>query len=524
MDVLAIETQYQLTQIFDLEFYMENKSLSSRYYISESTTWALCLFLIISKITGITTINEIPILNFDISNSLYSLPIVFILLFFSMLYQSIEWSNSEHCWAKINQLRFYICIITSMFCYFFTFSHAFQFWQISRINPTWFLIYILLGTIIGFFATEILSLIRYIRPNDKTFDPILPKVPVYVKRILSVFIFCFFITIIIGLVFYLYTPTIIKPFLWIFSTIPILLIFVNYFLSQKSENEVQKMQSVFDFMDYYIHMQEGGFQESVDELGIDMSIDDPEKLFQNARKKIDEYCNSENDLSDIEIKGPLKMQTDEDIVKMGAGVGEITHTIDVPKKLIENIGNIIFSEYPETDPQEIIHAAMYCASSYTWSKKYDIFSLAMAGKIDEIENVVDDKSIDINMQNPLGWTGLHAASAQGHYNIVSLLLQKGANPNLKNLKGYTSISFSAEYGFNEISNLLIEYGADVNIADMTGKTPLMHATINGHISTAELLLNNGADRSLQDMKQQSALDFAFEHKQGEIAKMIQLKH
>src|SRR4051812_41260445 len=68
---------------------------------------------------------------------------------------------------------------------------------------------------------------------------------------------------------------------------------------------------------------------------------------------------------------------------------------------------------------------------------------------------------DINGQKT-GWTPLMIAAAEGHTDIVKLLLEKGADANARNSYGRTSLMFASSYGFTQIAELLIRAGADVN--------------------------------------------------------------
>lgn len=79
-----------------------------------------------------------------------------------------------------------------------------------------------------------------------------------------------------------------------------------------------------------------------------------------------------------------------------------------------------------------------------------------------------------------GWTPLMNASVEGQTEIVSLLLNHGADPNIrimskglsKKNKGETALILAARNAQAEVASLLIEAGADVNMDSALGASPL----------------------------------------------------
>jgi ankyrin repeat protein len=55
-------------------------------------------------------------------------------------------------------------------------------------------------------------------------------------------------------------------------------------------------------------------------------------------------------------------------------------------------------------------------------------------------------------------------------------------------------------GHTEVASLLLERGADVNAKGVFGGTGLHWSAINGHRQTVEFLLLHGADLTLRDAK------------------------
>jgi ankyrin repeat protein len=60
------------------------------------------------------------------------------------------------------------------------------------------------------------------------------------------------------------------------------------------------------------------------------------------------------------------------------------------------------------------------------------------------------------------YTGLHAAAGAGHVDVVSLLLENGADPNAKADNGDTPFARAAHAGQSQAVRLLVEAGGDVD--------------------------------------------------------------
>ena len=77
-----------------------------------------------------------------------------------------------------------------------------------------------------------------------------------------------------------------------------------------------------------------------------------------------------------------------------------------------------------------------------------------------------------NTQDNNGWTPLHEVAQRNHVDLLSLLLDAGANPNVPGGDDkYTPLHDAVEAGHVEIVKLLIERGADKNARDITGIIP-----------------------------------------------------
>eukprot|EP00854_Cymbomonas_tetramitiformis_P007397 gene7397-8808_t len=92
-----------------------------------------------------------------------------------------------------------------------------------------------------------------------------------------------------------------------------------------------------------------------------------------------------------------------------------------------------------------------------------------------------------------GATALTEASWNGAYDLVSYLIDVGANVNKKDSRKASPIHHAAKQGHSDVMTLLIKSGAHVDARDKNNETPL-HLAVNTQEERAvQLLLEKGAD-------------------------------
>jgi len=93
---------------------------------------------------------------------------------------------------------------------------------------------------------------------------------------------------------------------------------------------------------------------------------------------------------------------------------------------------------------------------------------------------------------------------------VSSLLKKGVRPDTMHWSGYSALSLAVRWESKEIISLLIQKGADVNFVNRNryNTTPLMEVTRNGDLATAQLLIAHGAKVNTVDINNDPAINWA----------------
>ena len=95
--------------------------------------------------------------------------------------------------------------------------------------------------------------------------------------------------------------------------------------------------------------------------------------------------------------------------------------------------------------------------------------------------------VDLN-ENRSGETALRAACFCGSIEVVTALLEAGANPNIPDLRGFNSLVYAAVSGSIELLTLILKYGAKVRSKGHFGYLALREATKGGQLGAMELLL------------------------------------
>ncbi|MFP3016488.1 MAG: ankyrin repeat domain-containing protein [Wolbachia sp.] len=101
-----------------------------------------------------------------------------------------------------------------------------------------------------------------------------------------------------------------------------------------------------------------------------------------------------------------------------------------------------------------------------------------------------EKKGDINALtscNDDNWALLHYAVHYGSLDMVSFLVDKGANVEIRSKEGKTPLHLAVEEAKQNIINLLLDRGADIEAKNNDGRTPLYLAAYNNDSGVIELL-------------------------------------
>jgi hypothetical protein len=122
---------------------------------------------------------------------------------------------------------------------------------------------------------------------------------------------------------------------------------------------------------------------------------------------------------------------------------------------------------------------------------------AKKGDIDAVKLFLAE-GIDINAVNERGQTALIRAAEYQRTEVVTLLLEKGADVKfIGGRRTRTALMEAAGAGNCVIMKQLVEKGADINAKDYENTTPLHFACMWGHVEAVSLLIKLGAKPDVQ---------------------------
>lgn len=123
----------------------------------------------------------------------------------------------------------------------------------------------------------------------------------------------------------------------------------------------------------------------------------------------------------------------------------------------------------------------------------------------EVISFLLNAGANINAWHDFYGTPLHYAALFGTHKHAAILLTAGSDINARSGSGETPLHFA---GSEKTISLFIEAGADLNAADYSGNTPLHSGTIFGLPLLVITLLNAGADATIENLNEKTPLELA----------------
>ncbi|GAM18942.1 hypothetical protein SAMD00019534_021170 [Acytostelium subglobosum LB1] len=168
------------------------------------------------------------------------------------------------------------------------------------------------------------------------------------------------------------------------------------------------------------------------------------------------------------------------------------------------------------------HLKKYSLSLKNLHDQTLIHIASMHGNVEVVKQCLKKKYVNMDEVKPLalkdkeGYTAIHCAINQGHFDIADRLLSKGSDPNARTLSGSTPLHLLAKYSHHpkacKLAQQLIDAGAFVNHKDSKFDTPLHRATVQGSTITdlIKLFLDRGANPNIVNKRGKTCIHFAIE--------------
>jgi ankyrin repeat protein/Leucine-rich repeat (LRR) protein len=127
---------------------------------------------------------------------------------------------------------------------------------------------------------------------------------------------------------------------------------------------------------------------------------------------------------------------------------------------------------------------------------------------DEVVSLLIEFGANLEAVDKYFWTALMWASWQGHRSTILILLQSKANFDHVSENGSTSLHYAAAQGMVDAAEILIMNGARLEVVDNLGHTPLLSACYHGRALVVSVLLEHHADMMAKDNNEATSLHFA----------------
>ncbi|KAM9336799.1 caskin-2 [Symphorus nematophorus] len=130
------------------------------------------------------------------------------------------------------------------------------------------------------------------------------------------------------------------------------------------------------------------------------------------------------------------------------------------------------------------------------------------------------KRLNINYQDPDGFSALHHAALTGTTELLSLLLEAQATVDIKDINGMRPLHYAAWQGKADSVLLLLRAGASVNSLSHDGQIPLHLSAQYGHYEVSEMLLQHQSNPCLMNKAKKTPLDLACEFGRLKVAQLL----
>ncbi len=157
------------------------------------------------------------------------------------------------------------------------------------------------------------------------------------------------------------------------------------------------------------------------------------------------------------------------------------------------------------------------------SEVVPLYCAAKLGFRNLAEHLITERPEHVNARIWQSETPLHAAAAEGHTDILSLLIDHGADLKARELSGNTPLHRAAWNARLEAGEYLLNRGADIDARNQYNKTALIYATMEGHVEFARMLLERGTVIDARCDSDMTALHWAAMRGKTEVARLL-LEH
>lgn len=156
-----------------------------------------------------------------------------------------------------------------------------------------------------------------------------------------------------------------------------------------------------------------------------------------------------------------------------------------------------------------------------------IVTAARNGDVEEVKRLLDQDSgllEAVSLRGGLRRTPLISAADKGRMEVVTFLVERGAEIDARDAAGLTAFHLAAAHGNEEIVAFLLSRGANAATGDNVRVTPLQDACREGHLRVVQLLLKHLRARGVNEVDKGGGTAFlrACRHGHTEVARALLL--
>ena len=175
------------------------------------------------------------------------------------------------------------------------------------------------------------------------------------------------------------------------------------------------------------------------------------------------------------------------------------------------------------DPAAFEELGEYLRDAAYFGQTEEVLRLLKVRLVVDVDDVlIAHRLTDCRAEN--GSTPFLNACQEGHAEVVTLLMDAGADINAKNKSGRNALMLASRYGYLPVVEILFgQGGVDLHDREIDGRNAFMLASRKGHLPVVQFLWDKGPDLETRDSSDRTALELASIHGHANVVEFLATK-